>query len=72
MEFSSQEYWSGLPFPFPVDYVLWELYTMTHLSCVALHDMAHTFIDLDKTVIQVISLVSFLKLLFPFCLPSDG
>ena len=33
---------------------------MTHLSWVALHSMAHSFIELDKAVIHVISLVSFL------------
>ena len=33
---------------------------MTHLSWVALHGMAHSFIELDKAVIHVISLVSFL------------
>ena len=32
---------------------------MTHLSWVALQDMAHSFIELDKAVIHVISLVSF-------------
>ena len=35
MGFSRQEYWSGLPFPSPVDYVLSELSTMTHPSWVA-------------------------------------
>ena len=33
---------------------------MTHLSWVALHGMAHSFVELDKAVIHVISLVSFL------------
>ena len=42
MGFSRQEYWSGLPFPSPVDHVLSELSTMTHLSWVALHGMAHS------------------------------
>ena len=42
----------------PVDRVLSELSTMT--SWVALHGMAHSFIELDKAVIHVISLVSFL------------
>ena len=32
MGFSQQEYWSGLPFPPPVDHVLSELFTMTHPS----------------------------------------
>ena len=35
---------------------------MTHLSWVALHSMAHTFVQLDKAVVHVISLVSKLKL----------
>ena len=35
MGFSRQQYWSGLPFPSPVDHVLSELSTMTHLSWVA-------------------------------------
>ena len=34
MGHSSQEWWSGLPFPSPVDHVLSELSTMTHLSWV--------------------------------------
>ena len=59
MGFSRQEYWSGLPFPSPVDHVLTELSTMTRLSWVALHGMAHSFIELDKTVVHMIRLVSF-------------
>ena len=58
MGFSRQEDWSGLPFPSPVDHILSELFTMTHPSWVALHGMAHSFIDLDKAVIHVIKLVS--------------
>ena len=38
--FSRQEYWSGLPFPSPVDHILSELSTITHPSWVALHGMA--------------------------------
>ena len=48
MGFSRQEYWSGLPFPPPVDCVLSELFTVTHLSWVALHGMAHSFIEVCK------------------------
>ena len=48
------------PFPSPVDYVLSELSTITYPSWVALYGMAHSFIELDKAVIHVISLVSFL------------
>ena len=40
MGFSGQEYWSGLPFPSPVDHILSELSTITCLSSVALHGMA--------------------------------
>ena len=40
MGFSRQEYWSGLPFRFPVDHVLSELSTMTCLTWVALRGMA--------------------------------
>ena len=34
--------------------------------------MAHSFTELDNTVVHVISLVSFLWLWFSFCLPTDG
>ena len=46
--FSRQEYWSSLPFSSLVDHVLSELFTMTHLSWLALHGMAHSFIELHK------------------------
>ena len=46
--------------PPPLDHVLSELSTMTCPSWVALHGMAHSFIELDKVVVHVISLVSFL------------
>ena len=42
-----------------MDHVLSELSTMTRPSWVALHGMAHSFIELDKAVVRVISLVSF-------------
>ena len=38
-----------------------ELCTMTLLSWVALNGMAHSFIELDKAVIHVISFLSLLK-----------
>ena len=60
MVFSRQEYGSGLPFPSPVDHILSDLSTMTRPSWVALHGMAHSFIELDKAVVHVISLVSVL------------
>ena len=72
MGFSRQEYWSGLPCPSPVGLILSELSTMTRLSWVALHGMAHSFTELDKAVVHVIRLVSFLGLWFSVCLPSDG
>ena len=58
MGFSRQEYWSGLPFPYPVDHILSELSTMTHPFWVARHGMAHSFIELDKAVVHVIRLQS--------------
>ena len=60
MGFSRQECWSGFPFPSPVDHVLSQLSTMTSFSWVALHSMAHSFIELDKSVVYVISLFSLL------------
>ena len=41
-------------------------------SWVALHGMANSSIELDKAVVHVIRLVSFLWLWFSFCLSSDG
>ena len=67
MGISRQEHWSDLPFPSPVDYILSELSTMTRLSCVVLHPWL-SFIELDKAVVHVIRLVSFLWLCFQsFC-----
>ena len=50
MGLSMQEYWSGLPFPPPVDYVLSELFSMTCSSWVALRGMAHSVIELCKAL----------------------
>ena len=72
MGFSRQEYWSGLLFPSPVDHILPELFTMTRPSLVALDGMAHRFTELDKAVVHVISLISFLWLWFSVCLPFVG
>ena len=47
-------------FAISVYHVLSELPTMTCLSPVARHSMAHNFIELDKVLIPVISSVSFL------------
>ena len=63
MGLSRQEYWSGLPFPSPVDHILSDLSTMTCLSWVAPHGHP-SFIELDKAVVRVIRLASFLWLWF--------
>ena len=52
MGFSRQEYWSGLPFPSPVDHILSDLSTMTRPSWVALQAWLG-FIELDKAVFLV-------------------
>ena len=74
MGFSRQEHWSGLPFPSPVDNILSEFSTITRLSWVALHSMAHSFIELEKVVAHVIKFVSFLWLWFlsacPYSVPT--
>ena len=59
MGFSRQEYWSGLPFPSPVDHILSDLSTMTRPSWVA-HTAWLSFTELDTTVVCVIRLASFL------------
>ena len=51
MGFSRQEYWSGLPFPSPVDHILSDLSTLTHPSWVALQAWL-SFIHLEKAVVQ--------------------
>ena len=50
--FSRQEYWSGLPFPSPVDHILSNLYTMTRPPWVAPRAWL-SFIELDKAVVLV-------------------
>ena len=52
MGFSRQECWSGLPFPSPVDHILSDLSTMTHLCWVAPQAWL-SFIELDKAVVLV-------------------
>ena len=65
-----QKYWSGLPFSFPVDHILSDLSTMTH--CLVWPHMAWlSFIELDKAVVHVIRLASFLIMVL-VCLPSDA
>ena len=46
MRFSWQVYWGGLPFFTPVDHILSELSSGTCPSWVALHSMAHRFVEL--------------------------
>ena len=41
---------SVLPFLFPVDQVLSELFTLTGLSWIALNSMVHSFIELHKSL----------------------
>ena len=48
--------WFAIPFSREPCFV--RLSTMTHLSWVALHNMAHSFIVLDNAAVHVISLVS--------------
>ena len=52
MGFSRQEYWSGLPFPSPVDHILSHLSTMTRPSWVAPQAWL-SFIELDQVVVLV-------------------
>ena len=47
-----QEYWSGLPFPSPVDHILSDLSTMTRPSWVAPQAWL-SFIELDEAVVLV-------------------
>ena len=49
MGFFRQGYWSGLPFPSPLDHVLSEL-IITHLSWVTLHGVAKSFIESCKPI----------------------
>ena len=46
--------------PFSSGHILSEFSTMTRQSWVALHRMAHSFIELDKAVVHVTRLLSFL------------
>ena len=52
MVFSRQEYWSGLPFPSPVDHILSDLSIMTRPSWVAPQAWL-SFTELDKAVVLV-------------------
>ena len=66
MGFSRQEYWSGLPFPSPVDHILSDLSTMTRPSWVVPWAWL-SFIELDKAVVLV-----WLDWLVSVCLSSDA
>ena len=68
MGFSRQEYWSGLPFPSPVDHILSDLSIMTHPSWVAPWALL-SFTESDKAVVCVIRLASFLWLWFQCVCP---
>ena len=49
-----------------MDRILSELSITTCLSWVALHSMAHSFIELDKAVVHVIRLINLVKaMVFP-------
>ena len=67
MGFSRQEYWSGLPFPSPVDHILSYLSTMTRPSWFAPRAWL-SFIELDKAVVLV-WLTSFLWVWFQCVCP---
>ena len=47
MRFSRQKYWSGLPFRSPMDHIFSDVSTMTHLSWMVLHGMAHRLYSLQ-------------------------
>ena len=70
MGFSRQEYWSGLPFPSPVDHILSELSTMPHRLGWP-HTPWLSFIELGEAVVHVITFASCPWLWFQ-CLPSVG
>ena len=69
MGFSRQEYWSGLPFPSPVDHILSDLSLPwpTHLGWP--HMAWLSFIKLDKGVVHVFRLASCLWLWFQSVCP---
>ena len=72
MGFSRQEYWSGLPFPSPVDHILSDLSTMTRPSSVAPQAWL-SFIELDKAVVLVwLDWLVFCGYRVSVCLPSNA
>ena len=67
MGFSRQEYWNGLPFPSPVDHILSDLSRPVRLGWP--HTAWLSFTELDKAVVCVIRLTSFLWLWFQCVCP---
>ena len=67
MGFSRQEYWSDLPLPSPVDHILSDLSWPIHLGWP--HMSWLSFIELDKAVVRVIRLTSYLWLWFQCVCP---
>ena len=61
MRASWQVHWGGLPYPPPVDHVLSELSAVTHPSGLALHSMAHSFIELCKLLLHNKAVVKITK-----------
>ena len=57
MGFSWYKYWSGLPFPPPVDHALLKLSTMTCPSWMALHSMAHSYSELQSPFFHIKAVV---------------
>ena len=68
MGFSRQEFWSGLPFPSPVDHILSDLSTMTCPSWVAPRAW-FSYTEWEKAVVHVVRLTSFLWLWFQCVCP---
>ena len=68
MGFSKQEYWSVLPFPSPVDYMLSEL-SQWHDRLGWPYKARLSFTELDKGVVHVIRLASYLWLWFQSVYP---
>ena len=71
MGFSRKEYWSGFPFPSPVDHIRSDLSTMTCPSWVAPRAWLG-FIELDKAVVLVGLDWLFSVSMVSVCLPSDA
>ena len=61
MRISRQVHWGDLPFPPPADRVLSELSSMTHPFGLALHSMAHSFIELCKPLLHNKAVVKITK-----------